>query len=79
MIDADVVVTTRSSAFDRLPARGRDLKPDDLDRLVASLDHLALCCCEPSAEKRGQHLPLEAMPEKEKILAGTVRTIGENL
>jgi hypothetical protein len=40
-------IPIRLSAFRQsLPPRRRNPDPTDLDRLTASIDHLALCCCE---------------------------------
>ncbi len=52
MVDADVGF----SSFDSLPPGSRDPDPGDLDRLLASLDHIALCCCEPGADEASGHL-----------------------
>jgi hypothetical protein len=79
MIDADIIVATRSSAFDRLTPSGRDLDPDDLDRLAVSLDHLVFCCCESGGDESGKHLPLEAMAEYEQLLVDAVSIAGEQL
>jgi hypothetical protein len=38
-------------AFERSPGGLRDPNPDDLDRLAASLNHLALCCRTPSTRR----------------------------
>ena len=73
MIDTEVA----SSTSDRLSPGRRDPDPDDLDRLLASLDHIALCCCEPGADKPGECLPLEAVTVHEERLVGAVRTVGE--
>jgi hypothetical protein len=75
MIDADVV----ASSLDGLPPGSRDPDPSDLDRLLASLDHLALCCCEPGPDEARKHLPTEAMTMDEKRLVSAILTIGPNL
>ena len=57
MIDTDssVTPTPRCSTFDRLPSGFSGPDANDLDRLAASLDGLALCCCEPGADGAGEH------------------------
>jgi hypothetical protein len=69
MIDTDIIVATvtPSSPFDRLPPGFGDPDPDHLDRLAASLHHLALCCCQPGAD------------EDEQFLVNAVPTAGEQL
>src|SRR6266853_872103 len=51
MTDTDTMVTTgpHCSTFDRPPPRGHGPDPSDLDRLAASLHHLALRCRKPAA------------------------------
>jgi hypothetical protein len=75
MIGADAV----APSLDGLPPGSRDPDPGDLDRLLASLDHLALCCCEPGADEAREHLPTEAMTMDEKRLVSAILAIGQNL
>ena len=78
MIDTDIIVALRSP-FDSLPIGIGDADPADLDRLAASLDYLALCCCEPATEECGQHPTAEAAAEREQFLVRAVPTAGERL
>jgi len=63
MIDTGVIVTTvtRSSTFDCLPANFGDPDRTDLDRLAASLDYLAACCCKPGPDNASPHRAGEAI------------------
>ena len=61
MIDADVVVATCPSTFDRLSPSGSNPNPTDLDRLASSLNHLALRFREFGTDKSDEHLPLDAV------------------
>ncbi len=47
MIDADVAL----QAFDRPPPRRHNPNADDLDRLAASLDYLAIFGCVPGVDE----------------------------
>jgi hypothetical protein len=49
-VESDAAVINRSPLEESL-AGASDTVDDDLDRLAASLDHLASCCFEPSADK----------------------------
>lgn len=75
MIDADVGTST----FDHLPPRLRNPDPNDLDRLAASLDHLTLCCCEPSADETDDRRPPEAVAMHKQFLVDAMPAAGEQL
>lgn len=65
-------------ALDRPPAGVSDPDADNLDRLAASLDALALCCCKPGADEAGDHVAIEPMGEDKQFLGGAVRIAGEH-
>ena len=81
MIDTDIIVVTvtPSSPFDRLPPGFGDPDPDHLDRLAASLHHLALSGCESGANQPSQQPPAEAMAEHEQLCVDAVAAAGEQL
>jgi hypothetical protein len=62
MIDTIFATVTSSSTFERLAAGVRDA--EDLDRLAASLDGLALYCSEPSADEAGKQITCESISEQ---------------
>jgi hypothetical protein len=64
---------------DRLPPGGRNPDPDDLDRLVASLDHLTLCCCEPGTDEADNRRPPEAVAMHKQFIVGAMPAAGEQL
>jgi hypothetical protein len=45
-----VTLAARASGSERSSANAGGRDASDLDRLAASLDALALCCCEPDVE-----------------------------
>jgi len=79
MSDTDVIVETmtRCSILDRLPSDFGNPDATDLDRLAASLDYLALSCCEPDADEVDEHLPLEDMADDEQLRIDAVPAAGE--
>ena len=81
MLDTDATVTTglRPLIFDRPPPGYSDPDPTDLDRLAASLQHLALCCRKPMPDKAGQHAATDAVAEHEQFLVGAAPAAGEQL
>jgi hypothetical protein len=66
-------------AFEHSSAVVRDTDPDDLDRLAASLDHLSLYCCEPSADETDDRRPPEAVAMHNQFLVDAMPTAGEQL
>jgi len=66
MIDTDAIVATVTpcSTFDRSPAGFRDRDVEDLARLAASLDGLALHLSQPSADEPGQNSPADPVAMK---------------
>ena len=79
MIDVDVIAATiePSIPVDHLPPRSRNPDPDDLDRLAASLHHLALFGREPGPDQVGDHVTFEPMGDDKQLRGGAVRTAGE--
>jgi len=73
MIDADV----GSLAFDRPAPRLRDPDTDDLDRLAASLRHIALCCCEPRTNETNDRWPPEAAAMRKQFLINAMPAASE--
>ncbi len=69
MIDADtdVTIVTPCSTFERSPASFSDPDANDLDRLAASLDGLALCCCEPGVDETGEQITCESVSEQQRF------------
>jgi Ku protein len=61
------------STFDRLPTGFSDPDANDLDRLAASLDGLALCCCEPGADEAGEHSTCESVGQPQPPSEGPHR------
>ena len=63
MIDADTTVMTelRYSTSGHLSPGCGDPDPCDLDRLAASLDHLALRCYNAARTRLGDHVAIEPM------------------
>ncbi len=77
-MDTDIIVTS-SSPSDPLPSTFGDRDANNLDRLAASLHHLALCCSKPGADKVGKHSPVEAVAAHEQLLTGAVLLASEQL
>jgi hypothetical protein len=69
MIDTDTIVATvtPSSTFEHSPTSFSDRNADDLDRLAASLDCLALCCSEPSVDEAGEQITCESISEQQRF------------
>jgi len=76
MIDVDIIVARRST-LDHLQSSVGNPYSDDLDRLAASLDDLALFRCESTSDESGQHPAAETVPEQ--LLVNAVSTAGEQL
>jgi hypothetical protein len=74
MVDTDTIVATvmPSSTFDRSPAGVRDRDVEDLDRLAASLDGLALCCSDPSVDEAGEQITCESVSEQQRFGEATL-------
>jgi len=66
MIDT-IVATVTSSSTERLPAGIRDRDVEDLDRLAASLDGLALYCSEPSVDQAGKQIACESISQRQRF------------
>ncbi|SRR6266446_3114189 len=62
-----VTLAARASSSERSPTAIGDRDASDLDRLAASLDALALCCCEPKVEKAGNGEGTEEAPVGEVV------------
>jgi len=79
MSDTDVIVETmtRCSILDRLPSDFGNPDATDLDRLAASLDYLALSCCEPEADEVDEHPPLEDVADDEQLRIDAAPAAGE--
>src|SRR5215831_2657173 len=67
-----------ASTLDRSPARIRDPEANDLDRLAADLDGLALGCCEPGVEEAGEQITRESVGEQQRF-SEAARVHGEQL
>jgi hypothetical protein len=80
MLDTYVTITIGPdhSTFDCSPSSFGYPDPHDLDRLAASLHHLALCCCEPVADETGNHVAIEPVGDHEQLLGGAVWIAGEH-
>ena len=81
MSDTDVIVKTMTgcSILDCSPPDFGSPDSTDLDRLAASLDYLALSCCEPDADEVDEHLPLQAVADDEQLRIDAVPAAGEQL
>ena len=79
MLDTDTTVTTglRPSIFDRLPTGFGDPEPTDLDRLAASVHHLALSCCELGVDEADDRRPPEAVAMHKQFLVDAMSAAGE--
>jgi hypothetical protein len=78
MMDTDVIITP-SSPSDRLPSSFGDPDANNLDRLAASLHHLTLCSCEPSADKASQNSPADAVDMDDQLRVDAVAVVREQL
>jgi len=77
MIDAEIIAASCSTL--NRPPRRSEPGPTDLDRLAASLRHLALCCGSSAADEYRHHAGAEAVAEHEQILVGPVPITCEQL
>jgi hypothetical protein len=70
--------SARCSPLDRPPSRRRNPNSDNLDRSIAC-HHVALCHCEPGADKLSQHVAAEDMAMNELLLVDAKPAAGEQL
>ena len=59
-------------ADDSLPSGFGDSDPSDLDRLAASLHHLALCCGKYPLNESDRHSSTQAVTEDQQFLVEAV-------